>query len=157
MRIFFRILLRILFPVGILVAVFLLPAPLSFWPPRETSLDIIQKYAEHYGLDLPLVLAVIEVESEGKLRAVSKKGARGLMQVMPVHARNNNLSPEELFDIETNLKLGCAYLRETISQLGQGGGLEAYNLGESKYRRGYRAKVYRKKIESIRRKYDKTW
>jgi membrane-bound lytic murein transglycosylase F len=45
--------------------------------------DVIRKYAEHYGVDWRLVMAVIEQESRFDTSAVSEKGAAGLMQITP--------------------------------------------------------------------------
>lgn len=77
--------------------------------------------AEHYawktGLDPALVIAVIRAESAGNADAVSRVGARGLMQLMPPTAeemaRKNGVryrGPDDLFDPDLNVRLGTLYL-----------------------------------------------
>jgi len=79
--------------------------------------EIAIREATVCGLDPALVLAVIRAESGGDPRAVSRSGAVGLMQLMPAtaaaFARKLGLdppTPEELFDPETNIRLGTRYL-----------------------------------------------
>lgn len=54
--------------------------------------------------------AIIAVESQFSERAVSPRGARGLMQVMPATARELGVRPRELGDPETNVGAGAEYL-----------------------------------------------
>jgi soluble lytic murein transglycosylase-like protein len=140
--------LRILSLVAVLsIAVTLLPAPLSsLVPPRDILLDTIKAHAGNHGLDWRLVVAVILVESEGKHTAVSKMGARGLMQVMPMHARLNGLPVTVLFDPYVNIWLGCAYLGQMVKQFGLKGGVQAYNLGATNYVQGQRNRTYLRKV-----------
>jgi soluble lytic murein transglycosylase-like protein len=63
------------------------------------------------GLDPHLVLAVIDVESKFRKYAVSKAGARGLMQVMPFWVKEVGGSTDNLFQERTNLRYGCSILR----------------------------------------------
>jgi len=58
-----------------------------------------------------LVLAVIEVESRFDRFAISKAGALGLMQVMPFWLKEIGRPDDNLFDIHTNLRMGCTILR----------------------------------------------
>ena len=74
---------------------------------RMTSL--IKQHSEAYGLDPRLVKAVMIVESNGNPQAVSKKGAQGLMQIMPDTARLLDL--RNPFDPEENIQAGTRYLR----------------------------------------------
>lgn len=58
-----------------------------------------------------LVLAVIEVESRFDRFAISSAGAIGLMQVMPFWLKEIGRPKDNLFDIHTNLRMGCTILR----------------------------------------------
>lgn len=70
-------------------------------------------HAEARRVDLPpeLVLAVIEVESNFDRWAISKAGARGLMQVMPFWLAEIGKPNDNLFNMHTNLRMGCTILR----------------------------------------------
>src|SRR6266511_177626 len=72
---------------------------------RESDyMRIIEKYAPQYQLDPALVQSMITQESGFKSRAVSSKGARGLMQLMPATARR--LGVRNSFDPEENIRGG---------------------------------------------------
>ncbi len=58
-----------------------------------------------------LVLAVIQVESYFDRWAISTAGAQGLMQVMPFWLKEIGHPDDNLFDIHTNLRMGCTILR----------------------------------------------
>ncbi len=80
------------------------------------SWDRLQKFdpmigimARRYGLDEALVTAVIKVESDFDHQAVSRKGALGLMQLMPFTARD--LGVKDVFDPIQNLEGGVRHLR----------------------------------------------
>ena len=68
------------------------------------------------GLDPHLVLAVIDVESRFRKYAVSKAGARGLMQVMPFWVREIGAPGQNLFHERTNLRYGCTILRHYLDR-----------------------------------------
>lgn len=104
------------------------------WPYRE----VVERYAEANGLDPYLVAAVIRVESSFRPSAVSPKGARGLMQIMPATgawiAGEMNLAdfhPDRLFEVELNIRMGTWYLRHLSEQFGRDleVALAAYNGG----------------------------
>lgn len=67
--------------------------------------------ATEFGLNPQLVLSVIDVESRFDRFALSKAGARGLMQVMPFWREEIGEPSDNLFDIDTNLRYGCAILK----------------------------------------------
>ncbi|MDI6601131.1 MAG: lytic transglycosylase domain-containing protein [Thermoanaerobacteraceae bacterium] len=80
-------------------------------------MDIVEKYADEYGIDPYLVLAVIKAESNFNPEAVSIRGAVGLMQIHPDTgewiAKNlgiNRYSNNILYAPETNIRFGCWYL-----------------------------------------------
>ena len=67
--------------------------------------------ASRAGLPPELVLAVIDVESNFDRFAISSVGARGLMQVMPFWLDEIGRAGDDLFDIHTNLRIGCTILK----------------------------------------------
>lgn len=67
--------------------------------------------ATRAGLKPELVLAVIEVESNFNPGAVSRAGARGLMQVMPFWQKEIGKPGDSLFHVRTNLRYGCTILK----------------------------------------------
>jgi soluble lytic murein transglycosylase-like protein len=74
-------------------------------------LALVRYEAMRAGLDPHLVLAVIDVESHFHKYAVSRAGARGLMQVMPFWIRQIGEPGQNLFHERTNLRYGCTILR----------------------------------------------
>lgn len=77
---------------------------------RFTILRLVHQEATRFSLNPMLVLAVINVESNFDHYAISNAGARGLMQVMPFWKLELGKPEDSLFDIQTNLKYGCAIL-----------------------------------------------
>lgn len=83
------------------------------------------------------ILAVIEVESAGRARAVSGAGAMGLMQIMPAtwaELRIRYRLGSDPFDPRDNIIGGTAYLREMYDRFGSPGFVAAYNAGPERYR-----------------------
>jgi len=78
---------------------------------------LILRYAGRYRLDPRLVKAVMAAESEFCHRAVSPAGAVGLMQLMPRTAREMGISRRLLFDPESNIRAGAAYLAQLFSRI----------------------------------------
>ncbi len=77
-------------------------------------------YSKEYGIDDSLVYSVIKVESKFNKKAVSKRNAKGLMQISEI---TQNWAQEELglenidiFDPETNIKIGCWYLNKLFKE-----------------------------------------
>ncbi len=99
---------------------------------RRRVRDQIQRASRRYRLDPLLVEAVITVESAFDRWAVSKKGAQGLMQLMPETARD--LAVADPFDPAANIDGGARYLRRLLDRFA--GDLElalaAYNAGPSR-------------------------
>lgn len=75
-------------------------------------------YQESRRADLPpeLVLAVIHIESNFDRFAISRVGARGLMQIMPFWLNEIGRPDDNLFNIETNLRFGCTILRHYLDK-----------------------------------------
>jgi soluble lytic murein transglycosylase len=103
--------------------------------------DLIGPAAETNGLDPMLVSALIRQESLFDARAVSRAGARGLMQLMLPTARQVARSRSEpaptaddLFRPELSVRYGTHYLREKLAEFGDrvDVALSAYNAGEGK-------------------------
>src|SRR5512145_467170 len=91
---------------------------------------IISKAANKFNLDVALIKAVIKAESNFNHHAVSSKGAKGLMQLMPKTA--SALNVEDAFHPENNIEGGARYLRYLLN-LYRGNltlALAAYNAGE---------------------------
>jgi soluble lytic murein transglycosylase-like protein len=90
---------------------------------------VIQKYASAHGLSPALVSAVMRVESCYDRRAVSRSGARGLMQLMPQTA--SQLGVSDSFDPEQNIEAGVRYLGQMLKLFNNNVrlGLAAYNAG----------------------------
>jgi soluble lytic murein transglycosylase-like protein len=84
---------------------------------RQEFSQTVWYESKRAGLDLPLVLGLIEVESHFRKFAVSSAGARGFMQVMPFWVRligDGDVS--KLFHLQTNLRFGCVILRHYLDR-----------------------------------------
>ena len=79
-------------------------------------LSLVRYESMRAGLDPHLVLAVIDVESRFRKYAVSKAGARGLMQVMPFWVKELGAPSHNLFHERTNLRYGCTILRHYLDR-----------------------------------------
>lgn len=97
--------------------------------------DLIEAYAEEYGLDKSLVYAVVKCESGFDSSAVSSIGAKGLMQLTDetyewVCSRYKDTADGDLFDAKTNIKSGCRLLRLHLKEFGDiKTALAAYHAG----------------------------
>ncbi len=100
----------------------------------------VVRYGSKYGLAPDLVTAVLLVESGARPWAVSPKGARGLMQVMPHMMRPMGMVGN-LSTIETNIEAGCIILADNIRRLGEADGISAYFWGSAIRGDGYLDRV----------------
>ncbi len=98
--------------------------------------------AREHRLSPELVLGVIRQESAFNPAAVSRSGARGLMQLMPATARQVahrlaiEAADEDLFDPEVNVRLGAAYLSRLLERFGEPAlAVAAYNAGPARVSR----------------------
>ncbi len=78
---------------------------------RLKLLRQIHREARKANLHPELVLAVIDVESNFDRFAISKAGAQGLMQVMPFWLKEIGQPRDSLFNVRTNLRMGCTILK----------------------------------------------
>ena len=89
-------------------------------PDAATRIEFLQTAwyeAKRSGLDVSLVLGLVQVESNFRKFAVSSAGARGYMQVMPFWTRViGDADPAKLFHMQTNLRFGCVILRHYLDR-----------------------------------------
>jgi soluble lytic murein transglycosylase-like protein len=89
------------------------------FPDEESArrfLALVRYEAMRAGLDPQLVLAVIDIESHFRKYAVSRAGARGVMQVMPFWVALIGVPGQDLFVERVNLRYGCTILRHYIDR-----------------------------------------
>ena len=97
---------------------------------------MVAEAAQRFGIPERWIWAVMRVESGGRVRAVSSKGAMGLMQIMPAtwaDLRARHGLGADPFDPRDNILAGAAYLREMHDRYGAPGFLAAYNAGPGRY------------------------
>lgn len=113
---------------------------------------IINEVASRHEVDPALVKAIIMAESSYNPKAISKRGAKGLMQLMPLTAKS--LGVEDIFNPEHNINGGVGYFKKLLNQF-EGDvklALAAYNAGSRKVRQykgipPFRStKIYIKKV-----------
>ena len=84
---------------------------------RREFLQTVWYESKRAGLDVALVLGLIQVESGFRKFVVSSAGARGYMQVMPFWTRViGDGDPAKLFHMQTNLRFGCVILRHYLDR-----------------------------------------
>ena len=84
---------------------------------RKEFLQTVWYESKRAGLDVSLVLGLIQVESNFRKYAVSVVGARGYMQVMPFWTRAlGDGDAGKLFHMQTNLRFGCVILRHYLDR-----------------------------------------
>lgn len=96
----------------------------------------IAEASQRFGIPESWIRAVMRVESSGRARAVSPKGAIGLMQIMPDTWAGLRLRygfGSDPYDPRDNILAGAAYLREMHDRYGPTGFLAAYNAGPGRY------------------------
>jgi soluble lytic murein transglycosylase-like protein len=84
---------------------------------RKEFLQTVWYEAKRAGLDISLVMGLIQVESNFRKHAISVVGARGYMQIMPFWARViGDGDAGKLFHMQTNIRFGCVILRHYLER-----------------------------------------
>jgi len=127
--------------------------------PKSLSYDpLIEKYAAEHRLDPSLIRSIIAQESGFNEKAVSPKGARGLMQLMPATAER--LGVKNSFDPEQNIQGGVKHFRFLMDNFNNNLelSLAAYNAGENLVQRLGKVPAIRETrdyVQSITQRYGK--
>jgi soluble lytic murein transglycosylase-like protein len=105
-------------------------------PGIEKYRDMVGRVADSVGVDPRLLHAIIAAESGYNSRALSNKGAMGLMQLMPATAKRYGV--KNAYDPEQNLRGGARYIVDLLKQFDNDMSLAvaAYNAGENAVIRG---------------------
>ena len=116
------------------------------WVPDMAEAETIARwvyiYSQRFNFSPELILALIAVESQFDHFAVSNVGANGLMQVMPFWKKKLGSPDDNLFEISTNIRYGCAILRMYRDRYHSlDSALAAYNGSLGSHR--YPNKIYR--------------
>lgn len=126
--------------------------------PEMTLRETIEQAGSREQIDPDFIASVIHAESGGNARAVSPKGARGLMQLMPQTA--TRLGVQNSFDPAANVDGGTRYLRELLQQYHGDAvrALAAYNAGPQRVDQYHGVPPYRETrayVSRIIRDYNK--
>lgn len=123
---------------------------------RKAGFDqMVDEVSRTYGMESALLHAVISVESHYNPKAVSNKGAAGLMQLMPQTAKRYGVV--DAFDPLQNLDGGAQYLRDLLRMFNNNVSLAlaAYNAGEhAVMKHGNRIPPYRETLNYVPRVLD---
>jgi len=101
--------------------------------PEGPFRDLIAAAAERHGVSPRLLEAMILVESNFERRARSRRGAMGLMQLMPTTARQYAVANP--YDPKSNIEAGARHMRTLLDRFEVSLALAAYNAGEGAVRR----------------------
>lgn len=116
-------------PKPVPVAEVIKPAAVSADPSPEEMRHLLERAGAEHDIDVELLASVIKAESAFHVKAVSRAGARGLMQLMPATARE--LGVQDAFRADQNIAGGTAYL-DSLLKLYKDDlalALAAYNAG----------------------------
>jgi hypothetical protein len=113
--------------------------------------DLVEAAAKRYNVDADLITSVIAVESNFDPKAVSRKNARGLMQLLPETAAR--LGVQNIFDPKENIEAGTHYLHDLLQKYNNDLvlTLAAYNAGPDKVQQYGRVPPYAETISYVRR------
>jgi soluble lytic murein transglycosylase-like protein len=113
--------------------------------------SLISEFSKKYQVDFALIKAVIRAESGFNPHAVSRKGAKGLMQLMPETATRVNVS--NIFNPRENIEGGVRYLKYLLSLFNDDLrlSLAAYNAGENIVAEVRSIPPYRETVDYVRK------
>ncbi|WP_374658354.1 lytic transglycosylase domain-containing protein [Phenylobacterium sp.] len=110
--------------------------PIARMSNDESYAAFVAEASQRFGIPVTWLRAVMRVESRANRRAISPKGAMGLMQIMPetwAELRARYGLGRDPFDPRDNVLAGAAFLREMYDRYGSPGFLAAYNAGPGRY------------------------
>jgi soluble lytic murein transglycosylase-like protein len=127
------------------------PLPAAQQASQPLYRDLVEAAAKRYNVDADLISSVIAVESSFDPKAVSRKNARGLMQLLPETAAR--LGVQDIFDPRENIDAGTRYLRELLQQYNNDVALAlaAYNAGPDRVQQYGRVPPFAETISYVRR------
>ena len=133
-----------------------LPAKAIVKPPYR---ELVEAAAARYNVDADLITSVIAVESNFDPKALSRKNARGLMQLLPETAAR--LGVQDIYDPQENIDAGTRYLRELLEKYNNNLtlALAAYNAGPDRVEQYRRVPPFPETLSYVRRvkrSYDKS-
>ncbi|RZN34360.1 lytic transglycosylase domain-containing protein [Bradyrhizobium sp. Leo121] len=112
--------------------------------PRDAYADHIAEASRRFGVPIAWIRAVMRAESAGDPRALSRKGAMGLMQIMPetwAGLRLRHRLGADPYDPHDNIIAGAGYIRELFDRYGSPGWIAAYNAGPGRYEDSLKGRV----------------
>lgn len=118
---------------------------------KEPFGDLIEAAAKRYSMDADLITSVIAVESNFNPKAISRRDARGLMQLLPVTAARFGV--RDIFDPAENIDAGTRYLSELLKLYKDdlALALAAYNAGPESVQRFGRVPPFTETVSYVRR------
>ena len=124
------------------------PAPAAAMSPYH---ELVAAAASRYGVDAELITSVIAVESNFDPKAVSRKNARGLMQLLPKTAAR--LGVKDVFDPAENIDAGTRYLRDLLQLYNNDLTLTlaAYNAGPDNVQKYGRVPPFSETVSYVKR------
>ena len=129
--------------------------PLAGSPPGDDWMaNYADRYARAHNLSPALVRAIIKAESNGQRKAVSRKGAMGVMQLMPFTSKRMNVS--DPFDPIENIEGGVKYIKELLATFegNLANTIAAYNAGPAAVKKYGGIPPYQETRQYVRRVMD---
>ena len=126
-------------------------APISAAPTKEEMRQMLSSAGAAHNIDEDLLASVVRAESDGQVRAVSRTGAKGLMQLMPGTA--NAMGVNDAFQPQQNIAGGSAYLDALLTRYHDNVtlALAAYNAGPGAVDKYHGIPPYRETQEYVAR------